>query len=370
MTEQRNIDLALSGGGIRAMVFHLGVLRRLAELGQLEKVRRISSVSGGSLIAGLIVTEAEMRWPGSNEFLSDIYPALREKLCRRSIMKGMIVRLLQPSHIRFLLNRANLLAYILNRDWGVKARLRDLPQTPEFSFEGTTAENGRRFRFKRDSMGDYESGYTGCGKLPLATAMAVSAAFPGGIGPLLLYTSPFDWVKRTDDPTPVTPPFEKLHLYDGGVYDNLGLEPFFDVNQNRPRRQDGYLLVSDAGAPFKKGFSMFALNPLRLKRVMEVMQEQCRALRVRGLHGFLNANPGHGSYVWINAGPKDPALLELRDFAAGYPTTLSRMKPHDFDRLAEYGYQVALDRIHAGQPAQTATAQSRFAEPEEALETW
>lgn len=350
MTEQSYIDLALSGGGIRAMVFHMGVLRRLAELKQLEKVRRISSVSGGSLITGLIVTEAKMRWPGSDEFLSDIYPDLREKLCRRSIMKGMIVRLLRPSHIRFLLNRANLLAYILNKDWGVKAHLRDLPQTPEFSFEGTTAENGRRFRFKRDSMGDYESGYTECGKLPLATAMAVSAAFPGGIGPLLLYTSPFDWVKRTDDPTPVTPSFKKLHLYDGGVYDNLGLEPFFDVNLNRPRRQDGYLLVSDAGSPFKKGFSMFAMNPLRLKRVMDVIQEQCRALRVRGLHGYLSGNPRQGCYIWINAEPKDRELLKLREFAAGYPTTLSKMKQEDFDRLAEYGYQVALDRIDAVQP--------------------
>lgn len=346
MTETRYIDLALSGGGIRAMISHLGALRRLAELEQLERIRRISSVSGGSLIVGMIVSEAGMRWPGSKEFLEVIYPALRAKLCRRSIMKGMIIRLLRPSHMRFVFNRANLLAYILHKEWGIKARLRDLPAAPEFSFEATTAENGKRFRFKRDNMGDYETGYASCGKLPLATAMAVSAAFPGGIGPLVLYTGRFNWVKRLDGPTPRTPDFDKLHLYDGGVYDNLGLESFFDIGQHQPRLDAGYLLASDAGSPFKRGFSMVAMNPLRLKRVMDVMQEQCRALRVRALCGYLGKNHGSGCYVWINATPKDPALVKLRDFAAGYPTTLRKTTPADFDRLAEYGYLVAKDRVN------------------------
>jgi NTE family protein len=45
------IGLALSGGGIRAAVFHLGVLRRLAEQEFLENVSQISTVSGGSLRA-------------------------------------------------------------------------------------------------------------------------------------------------------------------------------------------------------------------------------------------------------------------------------------------------------------------------------
>ena len=40
-----NIGLALSGGGFRATVYHLGVLARLAEQDLLEKVTYISSVS-------------------------------------------------------------------------------------------------------------------------------------------------------------------------------------------------------------------------------------------------------------------------------------------------------------------------------------
>ena len=48
MTKPNNIALALSGGGIRAMVFHLGVLKYLSEQNKLEEISHISTVSGGS----------------------------------------------------------------------------------------------------------------------------------------------------------------------------------------------------------------------------------------------------------------------------------------------------------------------------------
>jgi NTE family protein len=47
------IGLALSGGGFRAALFHVGVLARLAEIGILRRVEVISSVSGGSIIGAL-----------------------------------------------------------------------------------------------------------------------------------------------------------------------------------------------------------------------------------------------------------------------------------------------------------------------------
>src|SRR5436305_6046076 len=48
------IALCLSGGGYRAMLFHLGALWRLNEWGYLPKLARISSVSGGSIMAGVL----------------------------------------------------------------------------------------------------------------------------------------------------------------------------------------------------------------------------------------------------------------------------------------------------------------------------
>src|SRR5882672_12544960 len=52
------IGLCLSGGGYRAMLFHLGAVWRLNELGLLRKLVRISSVSGGSITAGIL----GLRW--------------------------------------------------------------------------------------------------------------------------------------------------------------------------------------------------------------------------------------------------------------------------------------------------------------------
>src|SRR5713101_3107047 len=48
------VALCLSGGGYRAMLFHLGALWRLNQFGLLKKLVRISSVSGGSITAGVL----------------------------------------------------------------------------------------------------------------------------------------------------------------------------------------------------------------------------------------------------------------------------------------------------------------------------
>ena len=46
--------MGLSGGGFRATLFHLGALRRLNELRVLEVIDTFSSVSGGSIINGML----------------------------------------------------------------------------------------------------------------------------------------------------------------------------------------------------------------------------------------------------------------------------------------------------------------------------
>jgi hypothetical protein len=56
------LAISLSGGGYRAMLFHVGVLRRLNEFGLLSVVSRFSSVSGGSIVAGILASA----WPDLN----------------------------------------------------------------------------------------------------------------------------------------------------------------------------------------------------------------------------------------------------------------------------------------------------------------
>src|ERR1700755_3352983 len=67
---QPGIGIALSGGGFRAMLFHAGVLARMNELGLLAKAKRISSVSGGSIISGALA----IKWADlSKSFPNDTF---------------------------------------------------------------------------------------------------------------------------------------------------------------------------------------------------------------------------------------------------------------------------------------------------------
>jgi len=347
-TATKPIALALSGGGVRAMVFHLGALRLLAERGAMERISRISTVSGGSLLVGLMLRETAMKWPSSDQFIAEVYPSLRQKLCEESLQWGAARQLLRPWNWRYLLSRANLLALALQHEWGITSSLSSVQSMPEWSINGTTAENGKRFRFKHDSLGDYTLGYAAPREYPLANALAISAAFPGGFGPLALDATKFAWRKRiawnssAGQEEPVDIGYKKLHLYDGGVYDNLGLEPFFDAGKGIPKHSGEIIVVSDAGAPLKTGFSLFALNPARFKRVADIMSNQSRALRVRTFVTYIQQESQRGAYLYINTpfsgseGDKD-AL-----FAANFPTTLRRLLPSEFDKISDHGYRVTL----------------------------
>ena len=189
-------------------------------------------------------------------------------------------------------------------------------------------------------------GYASAGRFPLASALAVSAAFPGGFGPLTLNARRFDWRRRSwDDPPeaakPVEAAFRRLHLYDGGVYDNLGLEPFFDVGRQRPKHDGGFIICSDAGAPLVNGFRHGPLSVFRLKRVADIMSDQSRSLRVRAFAHYLQQTPSGGAYLYINTPISAPEKCPSAQFAASFPTTLRRLDIEEFDRIAAHGQAVA-----------------------------
>ena len=223
----------------------------------------------------------------------------------------------------------------------------EVPPLPVWSINGTTAETGKRFRFKADSIGDYVIGTAKASSFPLANALAVSAAFPGGFGPLALDTQGLEWRRRSiwgvpaDSASPVEPMYPRLHLYDGGVYDNLGLEPFFDAGEGTPKLKDQFILVSDASAPLPAGFSYLALNPWRLKRVADIMSDQARALRVRTFVSYLKRHPKAGAYLTIGSKTKGGIEQAEAKHPARFATTLRRLTFAEFDELADHGYHVA-----------------------------
>lgn len=331
------------------MVFHLGTLQYLAEQQQLERVSHISSVSGGTLVIGLLLQETGLTWPTSKQFLEHSLFNLRDKFCTQSLMKGMVRQLKHPSNWQYFFSRANLLAGALRDEWGIRDPLAKIPEHPEWSLNGTTAETGKRFRFKRKDLGDYVLGYAASEQIPLASAMAVSAAFPGGIGPLVIRSNEYIWKRRNwNEPAsaakPVDLPYPRLHLYDGGVYDNLGLEPFFDagrgiIKEGLPANLQ--ILVSDAGSPLPQGFSYFRYNPGRMKRVADIMSDQSRSLRVRTFMNFLNTRNNAGAYIYIGETVTGTHPCPSALFASSFPTTLRKLKEEEFDKLLKHGYKAA-----------------------------
>src|SRR6476620_637057 len=70
------IGLALSGGGFRATLYHLGMVRFLRDAGILPNVTRITAVSGGSVFAAHL----GLNWDRYNGSASDFDAAAAELL--------------------------------------------------------------------------------------------------------------------------------------------------------------------------------------------------------------------------------------------------------------------------------------------------
>lgn len=375
----RKIGLALSGGGVRAAAFHLGMLRFLAEMNLLEKVTYISTVSGGTLLAGLVFSRNKYRWPSSEAFLQRVHPAIADVMKRYDIQWRYVARLflLPWNWLRFPF-RANVLADTIRSTWNIRAPLSELPAEPIWAINGTTMETGRRWRFRVEvastaaetfAMGDGELGETDASNFPIADAMATSAAFPGGISPLRIRNCDRVWtIRRYVDGKagprePVRPAYWSYHIADGGVYDNLGLEPLFDASSGAIRKgaNTNFLLVSDAGAPLRKRPWGFISQVLGFSnRTLDIMSTQTRHLRVRVLARCLRGHPENGVFLNIVQPAKVAADLarqyesvcavypDLSGFldadevrrAAQFPTTLHALSTEDLDRLERHGYEV------------------------------
>lgn len=258
------IGLSLSGGGVRAAVFHLGVLRRLADENLLEEVSGISTVSGGSLVTAVIMSKAGMRWPTSAEYRSKLFPAIRHLMTTTDLFGFTAVggRGLLKFNLRLFCHRASVLAELLKTRWGVVGDLKNLPDQPIWWINTTCLETGKNWRFSKREMGDWQFGKHYNPLFSLAEAAAASAAVPYVIGALTLSLPKEGWY-RTDPGTrkPLEkskPPVRRARLWDGGAYENLGLEAMF--KPQRALKGCDFLICSDASGPLPPASTSSPLN--------------------------------------------------------------------------------------------------------------
>ena len=248
--------LALSGGGYRASLFHLGVTRRLHELGALQNITRLSSVSGGSILAGFLAHRMLDRGAtrlAFDDWETEVSAPFRH-IVGKDIRTGLFVRHLAWNWI-WPAPRAAGLERAFRKRLGAR-RLVELPLAEngiEFVFLATNIEKGTAFRFTADKIGTQATPET----MTIAEAVAASACFPPIFGP----------IKIKKDGKNIA------HLTDGGVYDNTGMEPIWNTQK--------VVLVSDAGTPFD--FKVPRWFGARIMRYVDIGRNQVGALRRRAI---------------------------------------------------------------------------------------
>jgi len=357
------IGLALSGGGVRATVFHLGVLKRIADSPRWQDITFLSTVSGGSLCVALVFETAGQRWPMTAQFSGQCLPTIR-KLLTTSDLEGQYKRLLFTKPWLFLQGRASVIAKLIRKHWGITSNVSQMPDPPRWEICATCYETGKNWRFSKKRMGDYLTNYVIAPDFPLAEAAAASAAVPGAIGPLRLETGTYRWyrfAKDGNEPTiEVEPIAARLTLWDGGVYENLGVEAMFKPQEGL-REEVDFLITSDASKPlgietrrFQWGLPPY-LPPFRL---IDIATDQVRAFRLRTIIGFLEKNHNAGVVLRMgntvsgilkaakkDAPPSWQNLSILSDgevrMAASLETTLRKLSDEEYDRLFRHGYEVA-----------------------------
>jgi NTE family protein len=373
------IGLALSGGGFRATVFHLGVLSRLAAEDLLKDVTHLSTVSGGSLCAGLVYHCNDYHWPSPDAFQSRV--ALRiAHLTTHDDLQGQFIRRILRSPGSIFQSRAADISYLMRALWGIEASLSDLPDPdpakgePYWHILATCYETGKQWYFGKAQMGDYLFGYTMKPDVPLSDALAASSAVPGLIGPFEMDVARFQWLRfENRQLAPFTPKFTRVHLWDGGVYDNLGLEPL----TNYSGKTDSYeylpdidfLIVSDAsGVPHEQAYGSGWVRVRRALRLLDIARDQVRSLRARATVAHFKKDqhpfpPGRYfqtdnscAQMFRRAGrtPQEIETLcqgyflpEKAHELANMATTLRRLSPTAFADLYRHGFEVADATLHA-----------------------
>ena len=329
--------LCLSGGGFRAMLFHVGVLWRLNELGWLGKLKRISSVSGGSITSALLA----LRWPRlafaasgvAASFDVEVVQPLRA-YAKRTVDAWAVGIGLLP----FTSANARVIASYRKHLYG-NATLQDLPDHPRFVINATNIQSGVLWRFSKPYMRDYLVGEVRKPTVSLAEAVAASSAFPPVLSPAQIKVERSAYSPPSGEPLHEDAYLLRPVLTDGGVYDNLGLETAW-------KRYDT-ILVSDAGLRMPPDADPAFDWAMHSKRVVDVIDNQVRALRKRQLIHALQLKERKGTYWGIGSQTADyglpdslPAAPERVRELAAIATRLAPMSEDHEERLINWGYTI------------------------------
>jgi len=349
------IALSLSGGGFRATLYHLGVIRYLRDVGLLENVEKITCVSGGAIIGAHIVHNWEKYTGDEEAFLS-----IAEELIgfTQKGVRGRILRRTPWLFVRSLL------------PWFKTSK------TQQFEKElGALFKEKSEFLSQANSQGEQKRPYLyilatnltlgePCAFHPkgfdidsnlhekrvklrsdhikTTFAVASSAAFPG-------FFPPIEVTRELLGTTTYLPDNPVHHLTDGGVYDNLGIRKLqFLDNIN----DIDLIIMSDAGATFEKEFSGFSGFIKTALRASDILTQRVGQLEYETLSLKQDSSKGFPETVQVrmtdiildHTGTQiDGDGLQLA--IQGIRTDLDRFSDLEVSKLVQHGYSICRQAI-------------------------
>jgi NTE family protein len=355
---REGLALCMSGGGDRAALFHLGALRRMNELGILSKIDTFTSVSGGSIMAAQLATfmKGATRTPGQpiDGFDEGVAEPMRS-FAATDPRTGAALARLKPSKwfTPGAQSEALAAAYALGPAPG---RLDDLPETPRFVFLASDMRFRDQWVFDtgKRQVGSRQAGFGPLGNWTLAQAVAASSCVPGAFSVVKAKQHPStlrDGEYKEKDRDELV---REIDLSDGGMFDNLGLEPVWEDH--------AIVLVSDAAPSFKPepqvGWLWSAL------RQGVILLEQATEVRKRWLISNFLADKLRGAYWGIASKPSSYRLEAnhtayseelIRDYIAPIRIDLDVFSMGEIAVLENHGYlmaEIALQRhvkdLHEG----------------------
>ena len=263
------ISLALSGGGFRASTFSQGTIQLLKEVGLLENVHIISSVSGGTITATMYALYGA-DFKDFNNRMNRIHT--EDQLLEKAH------EALKNGHVKVPSKRENIItafAEAYDQEFYEGKKFGDLwdgSGTPEhledIIFNATEFKTGTGFRFQKTQSGRARIGngnvfisLESAKKIRLADIMASSSCFSAGFEPLSL---PYDFkldqetvnelgekikTQINKHETEEAEYKDEIALMDGGIYDNQGIESVLLANERRdPADQSDIMLIVDVAS--------------------------------------------------------------------------------------------------------------------------
>jgi NTE family protein len=237
-----SLALCLSGGGYRGMLFCLGTLWRLNELGWLPRIAAISSVSGASIAAGALAAAWDtLQFDGAG-----VAPSLVDRVVEpvRRLARASVDSWALAGGVLSSTPVGEIVADAYAECLFGGMTLQDLPddedgRAPVFFFTALNLHSGERVELSRRCMVDRRMGRIDRPAIRLALTIAGCSAFAPLMPPVLVpieeasLTAPVESDLR-ERRRPLT-----LALTDASVCDGLALSAVW--------QRHGMLLVSDGG---------------------------------------------------------------------------------------------------------------------------